>query len=158
VKSSRMQLRTLPALICFLSACLAPVPTSVVAADQVPPPSAIASPPPGEGVFCMYAFLVVAQQVGRRCFAGQDSDLQAQLDASVSAFDEYVRRNSDATPADIAKFKADQGHEGAPSAVLCHGDALRLYEMFRSKGATFVRSWSESMVARPGRPTWGDCV
>jgi hypothetical protein len=117
-----------------------------------------AAPRPGEGVLCGWAFVVAAQTVGKRCFAGQDAALQAELDASVAALDRYVLANSRMTPADVARFKAEQGLGAAPDKQICQGDPAALYQALRSRGAAAIRSQTEALTARAGEPTWAACT
>ena len=108
---------------------------------------------------CGWVFLIAVREVGRRCFAGQDVEVQAQLDKSVAALDRYVMRNSKMSAADVARFHVQEGKEGAPEAQLCHGDLLPLYRQYRSMGAREIRAITDAMVSRPGPPTYGDtCV
>ena len=128
-------------------------------APATPAPEAeVAAAPAGEGVLCGWAFLILTREVGKQCFAGQDAEFQAQLNDSVQRIDDYVAKNGNATPAEIADFKREQGHEGGPASFLCRGDALQLYAAYRSRGASAVKYLTDAMVSRPGKPTWGTCT
>ncbi len=127
-------------------------------AEQKTPDAEILSEPRGQGVFCGWAFMVLAREVGKQCFAGQDPEFQAQLNESVSRIDQYVIKNGQLTAADVAAFKKEQGEEGAPASVLCHGDPVVLYKLFRSKGVGAIKSLTEALVSRPGKPSWGTCT
>lgn len=113
---------------------------------------------PATGVLCMWALVTAVAEVGRRCRAGEDPAFQAELDLSVERVDEFVRRNSDSTPEQVAAFKREQGLVGAPAAQLCTGDPLQLYEAFASAGPDALRSSVDDLLARPGPPTWGTCL
>lgn len=136
-----------------MSGSAGPAPTAPQSPD-----AEIRAQPPGEGVLCGWAFLVAAREVGRRCFAGQDAEFQAALQDSVSRLDAYAARNGPLTPSQIADFHKRMGKEGAATAEVCQGDLAKLYGLYRSVGGAAVRSMTDAFVARPGRPTWGDCT
>lgn len=113
---------------------------------------------PGEGVLCLWAMTSVAAEVGRQCRAGANPAVQHELDDAVARFEAYVRRNSEATDAEIGEFRRRQGLGGADNSRLCHGDPLRAYDEMAAAGAERVRREVDRMLARPGRPAWGDCL
>jgi hypothetical protein len=149
-----MRQRSLAILSIFALTCAAaPTPAAT------PSPNAeIRSQPLGEGVLCGWAFMVAVREVGRQCFAGQDAQLGAVLQDSVSRLDAYAARNGPFAPAEIADFHKKMGKEGAPTSELCQGDLRKLYEGYRSAGDAAIRSMTDAMVSRPGRPTWGTCT
>ena len=117
---------------------------------------------PGVGVLCMWALTTAAAEVGRRCHSGQNPEFQAELDRAVTLFDEYVRRNSSMAPEEFTAFKQRQGLAGAPESRLCTGDPLGGYETMAQnvaeRGIDEFRQLVDHLLARPGPPTWGDCV
>jgi len=113
--------------------------------------------PPGEGIGCALAVFSATAEVGKRCFSGQDQEFQASLAYSVSQLERFSIKNSHTTMADLETFEREQGHVGAPAALLCHGDGPSLYEHFRTLGAIRLRSMIDKMVSRPGKPTFGSC-
>lgn len=123
-----------------------------------------AAPPPakdpraGEGVLCMMVFVDAAAEVGRVCHAGENPVFQAELDGAVGRFDTYVLKNSAITPEQLTQFKREQAHIGAPKEVLCKGDMASIYSTFLSQGVEKLHSGIDQLLARPGKPTWGDCV
>ena len=163
-----MRFPTLAGLSLFVVVCAA-VPMSDSAAVEQPsqaagpvagitPEAEIQSEPPGEGVLCGWGFIVLAREVGKLCFAGQDAEFQARLNESVSRMDQYVIKNGKFTAADVARFKKEQGQEGAPASILCHGDPVEIYKGYRSRGAAAIKSLTDAMVSRPRKPTWGTCT
>jgi hypothetical protein len=127
------------------------------APPQDAPSQAARRLPPGEGIFCALAIYSVAREVGRQCFPGEDPEYQAELGRSVAKLDAFVLRNSKTTPAELAKFKTDQG-QGAPRELLCKGEAVGIYRAVENGGAERLRTSIDSAVARPGQPTWGTCL
>ena len=116
-------------------------------------------PPPGEGIVCAWALYSVAAQVAARCFPGENPALEAELRNSVTKLDAYVARNSkDATPANIEKFKQEQGGVGAPVERLCKGDAVMVYRAFERAGPDKLRLETDKATARDGPPSWGTCL
>jgi hypothetical protein len=114
--------------------------------------------PAGEGVLCLFALTQAAAEVGRQCHAGDNPAVQAELDDAVVRFEAYLLSNSNATPADVARFEREQGFAGAGQDRLCHGDPLRLYENFAAQGPQALRRQVDTLLARQGPPTWGDCL
>jgi len=115
-------------------------------------------PAPGEGVLCLWALTSVAAEVGRQCRPGANPSVQSELEDAVRRFETYVRRNSDTTDEEIAEFGRRQGLSGAGDARLCQGDPLRAYEDIAAAGDERLRREVDRMLARPGRPAWGDCL
>lgn len=97
-------------------------------------------------------------EVGRRCMGGRNMFLQAELERSLERLEDFTLRNSDTTPQELARFRRQQGSAGEPEAALCEGDALRMYERFEREGPDDLRELTDRHVARPGAPTWGDCL
>lgn len=118
------------------------------------------TPAPGEGVICAWAIYTVALEVGTRCHPGEDADVQAELQHSVSMVDAYVTANTNphATQQQLDEFKRSQGHVGEPLASLCHGDPEQLYRSIVQQGAPAIRESVSGLVSRPGEPTWGTCL
>ncbi len=114
---------------------------------------------PGQGMLCMWALISGAAEAGDRCFTGKDQAFQAQLHDLVAKMDAYAAKNGPATPDQIAGFHQDQGLRGTPTTALCQGEAPKFYTHLRDAiGPVKVRTMVESMIARPGKPTWDTCV
>lgn len=100
--------------------------TIVLLASSAGPMRAIAQddvrkPPPGEGVLCSWAILAAIAEIGRKCHAGENPALQAEMDVAIARIDAYVLEHSDPayTQADVEKFKRFQGHKDTPAASMC---------------------------------------
>jgi hypothetical protein len=122
--------------------------------------TAAADPPlktPGEGVMCALGIYTYLEQVGAQCFPGQDPALQTELHRSVAELDRFVLANG-WTPADLTRFKAEQARVGQPKEKVCLAEWLPLYGASRRSGTEKLRASVLGLVARPGRPTWGDCL
>ena len=61
-------------------------------------PTAAREPPPGEGLVCVWALVVSAAEVGRRCFPGENPEFQAELERSEAKLDAFVRANAGSRP------------------------------------------------------------
>jgi hypothetical protein len=116
-----------------------------------------AEPPPGEGVMCALAIYGVVEQVGRRCFPGQDASMQAEIGRSVTKLDRYVLANG-WTAKDLARFKRDQTWVDEPTDKLCKGDPADLYRAMTATDPAELRAGVDAQVSRPGKPSWGDCL
>jgi hypothetical protein len=114
--------------------------------------------PPGEGVICAMGLYNIIAEVGRRCMPGQDPAFQAELNRAITQIDDYVLRNSTLTPADLNRFKREQALLGAPEARLCRNDLIAQYRHAASMGGDRLREETRLLLARPGPPTWGDCL
>ena len=119
----------------------------------------VRTPRPGEGVFCAWAIYTVVTEVGRRCHPGENAEVQAELERSVSRIDAYVVANTNppVTPQQIEEFKRQQGHLGEPQESLCRGDPDQLYRSITEQGASAIRESVDGLVSQPGEPTWGTC-
>jgi len=115
-------------------------------------------PAPGEGLFCSAMFLIVAAEVGRRCFPEKNAIVHAELERSIGLIDAYVLRNSSATKGQLAAFRSRQDGMGESNEQLCQGDRLMLYNKIVSVGADTIRAQTATLIARPGKPTWGHCL
>jgi hypothetical protein len=146
--------RWVEALATVSLACASPLLTS-----SAPPPSdPPRRPPAGEGVVCAWGVYTLAATVGEKCFPGQNPALQADLKAAVSALDAYVARNDPKmTPAAVAQFKREQAHVDAPPDLLCRGDALQMYRAVEKVDRAKWKGDLDRLLARDGKPTWGDC-
>jgi hypothetical protein len=154
-----MIVRSLPTIIALLFAStLTASEGGMIGGGNPPAKMDVEREQPGTGVLCMWALVNAAAEVGRRCRGGQNPTFQAELDHSVSRFDEFVQHNSDATPEQLAQFKNEQGMSGATEATLCRGDPVILYERMAAAGSETLRSEVDRVLARPGPPTWGDCL
>jgi hypothetical protein len=123
----------------------------------IPGQAMSASDAPGEGVLCYWAIAAAAQQVGSRCPGQAELPLQSALDESVAALEAYVAANG-MSPAEIVAFKHGQGMDGRLNAELCSGDTLQLYSEMSKGGPEAVRKATRDLTARPGKPSWGDCL
>lgn len=128
------------------------------AASTSPTPQATREAPAGEGVICAWAIYSLVEEVGRRCAPERYPEAQAELRRTVQRLDDYVRANSDLTPEQIAQFKSEQAHVGAPETELCRGDPLEMFEQISRVDPGEMRTGIDALVARPGTPTWGTCL
>lgn len=98
-------------------------------------------------------------EVGRRCFPGENPELQAELARATARIDEYVLRNSNATPADLQSFKRDQSQVGGDAEALCSDPEIAgMYRQMAASDLAQARADLDRLLARPGTPTWGDCL
>jgi hypothetical protein len=130
--------------------------TALSLIGATPPPT---EQPPGEGVLCAMVFVDVAAEVGRRCFPGQNPVFQARVESAEAKFDAYVLKNGPATPELLAKFKREQAGIGA-ATFDCKddGDLVQTYRHYLAADSGLLTTQVEKLLARPGKPTFGDCV
>jgi hypothetical protein len=107
-------------------------------------------------VLCLWGLTSAAAEIGRQCRVGQNPAFQAELERSVSRFDDYVLANG-MTAEQVAQFKRQQGLSGAPEARLCTGELISFYDHMAAGGPEGLRAAVDELVSRPGRPSWGDC-
>jgi len=115
---------------------------------------------PGEGVLCSEAMISVMAEVGNRCFPGQDAAAQAALRHYQEQLDQFILKDPDWSKAKLAAFKRQQAGVGAKAEAkqFCSGDATRMYQSFVHADQQEFRVSMDTLVARPGKPTWGDCL
>lgn len=118
------------------------------------------TPEPGEGVICAWALYSVAAEVGGRCYPDQNVEVNEELVRSVARIDAFVIANTDpqVTDQQVDEFKRLQGGVGAAEEFLCHGDAVQIYQSLAAQGASEIRQSIDTLVSRPGPPTWGTCL
>jgi hypothetical protein len=123
---------------------------AVSAADRIAPA--------GEGVICGLAIYHTMAEVGRQCMVGKYPEFQGELLRATAQFDAFVLQNSAISVADLDKFKRDQARVGSPRAAVCQEDLMGIYETMAKRGAEALRVETSTALARPGTPTWGDCL
>ena len=115
-------------------------------------------PAPGEGVICHMGIYNMLAEYGRRCSPPPKPEFQAELERSIVRIDEYVLANSKISRDQIAAFKLKQSRVGAPDASICRADFGEMYQSASKASATELRDSVDKLLARPGEPTWGDCL
>ena len=114
---------------------------------------------PGEGVLCAMMMYNALHEVGRRCFPGEHPRFQAELQRRVEALDDYTLKNSKVmTSADLLRFKERHALVSRPTAELCKGEVPRLYKSAAAKDRKGYSEEFDSLVARPGEPSFGHCL
>jgi len=99
------------------------------------------------------------QRSGGAAFQTANPEFQVELRSAVGRLDAYVLANGkDMSSAKIDEFKSRQGGVGVPLQRLCSGDGVELYNAFEKRGARELRKMIDSVVERPGPPTWGTCL
>src|SRR3954470_18213705 len=63
---------------------------------------------PAMGTICAVALYSAVQEVGKRCFPGEDSEFQAEVGRAVARLDAFVLANSDMGPAGLERLKREQ--------------------------------------------------
>ncbi|UIP05668.1 hypothetical protein LY632_08065 [Erythrobacter sp. SDW2] len=106
----------------------------------------------------MGGFIYFAEEQGRLCHAGLDPDYQLRLKGYVERIDAYIIRNTDGTGDWLTAFKDDENiQKGRPD--LCDaGDDYDFYGAFREVEPAELDNDMDEMLARDGKPTFGDCV
>jgi hypothetical protein len=113
---------------------------------------------PAMGTICAVALYTAVQEVGKRCFPGEDAEFQAEVDRAVARLDAFVLANSDMGEAGLERLKREQSLVGAPEAELCTGDPVGIYRAFAAQGKESLRAEAEMLTARPRPAVWGDCL
>ena len=85
------------------------------------------------GALCFLAIMVVIQEQGHRCHAGEDPEFQAEVADNVDRVATYVMSHSNMTPAGLEAFKDQQGGRDQPTAQLC--EAADFYGPARDRRA-----------------------
>lgn len=118
-------------------------------------------PPPGEGTICAWAILSFVSETAGRCRPNADPEAKAALRRAVTRLDDYMRANAQLTEEQIAAFKADQAHTGAPAEEICSfddTDTAGMVDGFLAMSPTEMDRWSTEITAQPGTPSWGTCL
>lgn len=118
----------------------------------------------GKGaVLCMWSLYVAAQELGRRCFAGQDPDFQAELARSIARTEDFIVKNS-SSPTTLADLQARKASEAAGAAddlrpeKLCKSEWPQLYTNFKSAGAAGLRAGTDELLSVPREPVINPCI
>jgi len=109
-------------------------------------------------MICALGIYNAVAEVGKRCFPAQDADFKAKLTQSLAKLDTYVLQNSQFTAADLPRFKQEQSGVGRAKDLVCTDDMMGMYRAAVSAGAEKLTKHVDALVARPGKPTWGDCL
>lgn len=115
----------------------------------------------GVGVLCMGTFVYIADLQGKACYPGQDSEYQTWLDSNAQKFDAYLIRNFPDGETTLNKFKESQGAFSADNKRLCDLEDAPdsdIYMHIRDLDHDEIGNTIDAMLAKDGKPTWGDCV
>lgn len=107
---------------------------------------------------CIWGITAAIVEVGKYCPVSADPAFQAALVESVAVMDRYVAVNGGLDEAGITAFKRHHAGMGADPAFLCTPDMMRMWEDSRARGAAALHKEVAKAVARPGKPTFGDCL
>lgn len=130
--------------------------SGLVLIGAAPPPVQY---PPGVGVLRMMAFVDVTAEAGRRCFPDQNPAFQARIERAEAQFDAYFLKNTPATPEQLAKFKREQASVGDPTFdCRADGDSVPIYKHLQTVDQQQLTSGIDELLARPGKPSFGDCT
>ena len=97
-------------------------------------------------------------EIGRRCYPGEDAAVQAALGAAVERLDAHVVARGAMTLEENVAFGRQMSSRDEPTAQLCSGDGLSMYQHFRSYGAEAIAAETDRLIARPEMPEWGSCL
>lgn len=114
---------------------------------------------PAVGTVCLWAIYNVIDQVGKRCHKGEDAALQAFVAQGAARLDQVLRDKGGMTEEQLARFKREQTGTDVPDAEFCKPNgADGFYKPAREQKLEAMRRDLDKVLARPGKPTWGDCL
>ncbi|MCR5876255.1 hypothetical protein LRS10_20155 [Phenylobacterium sp. J426] len=112
-------------------------------------------------VLCAWRLYVTVQEVGARCFPGQDAAFQRELATSIGRIEGFIRKNQWGRPAaqellsqktygvaDIERMGRDE---------LCRSDAVELYRDMKGSPGDLRRA-TQDMLSTPRKPVTNPCV
>lgn len=114
--------------------------------------------PPGQGVLCLGTFIYFVENSGTQCRAGEDAEFQARIAKHARRFDDYITRNSGGDAGVLKRFKDGQGLNGRDRKYVCDGDVAEIYDNFKDQKPQELDKAVDELLARDGRPSFGDCV
>jgi hypothetical protein len=119
-----------------------------------------AAPPeaPGTGVLCLGTFIYFAEKTGAQCRAGEDPEFQARIEGYVLRFDGYIIRNTGGDSAILTKFKENQHVTSKDRGYICDGGVAQSYDQLKVMSADKLDAAVDTLLARDGPPSFGDCV
>lgn len=129
-------------------------------ADQSGPPR-IDDPldvPPSTSTICMYMFLAVASETGRRCAGSTDPIYHAALESEIERLGEHIRRTTGAPREALANLRRRQSGHDAPDDHVCSGFPLEVWQNFSGAGADRTRQMVDGLIARQRPVDEGDCL
>lgn len=132
-----------------LARAVATIAASLVLTGETAP-----APAAGEGVLCGLAIYSAVAEVGRQCFAERNLDFQSHVRHNIARIEAFVRANSAMTQADLEQFE----HRQAPRDNACAADLTKFYQAFAKAGSAAIDQDVDRLIARPGPPTWGQCL
>lgn len=115
----------------------------------------------GKGaVLCSWGILEAIRAAGRECFKGQDAEFQAELDDSLSRIDQFIIRNSSrpVTQAGLDIRRAQALKQLHSIGNICTGDAAKMYEGLRARGASQLHASTTELLSIPREPVINPCL
>lgn len=114
---------------------------------------------PTVGTVCLWAIYNTLDQVGKRCHPGEDAALQAFVAEGAGRLDRVLIARGGMTQAQLDKFRRQQTGADLPDAEFCKAEGPGgFYGPARSQDLDGMRRDLEKVLARPGKPVWGDCL
>lgn len=114
---------------------------------------------PGVGTVCLWAMYNVIDQVGKRCHPGEEAVFQTFIADGAKRLDRVMIEKGGMSEADLGAFKRQQTGTDMPDREFCKPDGpAGFYKAVRGKELDDMRRDLETVLARRGKPGWGDCV
>lgn len=111
------------------------------------------------GVLCWAGILESISDTGKRCVAKEDPQFRSALNSSIARLDAHLTTTGGWSPAQLSRFKAQMGGQGAPDAEVCgNSDASQMYQGLQKSGTAPLEQQTSAVLANPGPPKWGDCL
>lgn len=110
---------------------------------------------------CMAALLNVAVEIGKACYPEDNPVGQVRLQMQLKRLDDYMLLDPNWSPENLAKFKREQGGVGLQDRDSCDRlgkDTKGLYNGFVDLDSEELIESVDELTAKPGKPTWGDCL
>ncbi len=127
--------------------------------------ASVAAQPPSEalvadttGTICAVAIFHAMDEIGRRCFPGEDPAVQAALGAAAGRLDAHVVAKGAMSREENVAFGRQMSSRDEPTAQLCSGDGPSMYRQVRSYGAEAIAAETDRLIARSEMPEWGSCL
>ncbi len=109
-------------------------------------------------VLCVWTLLLATQLVGQRCHPGEDPELQAELDKSISRVDAFIMANDHtATKERVDAFKQSFKDQSASVSICANPGAEAMYDDAKKAGPGKIHSDTDDLVAIPRAPTKEGC-
>lgn len=113
----------------------------------------------GKGaVLCIWGIYEALRAVGQECHKNQDGSFQKELNRSLDQIDRFIIKNGHTKRANLETRRVKGLEELHASGDICLGDARKMYDQIRSRGAAALHASTVDLLSIPREPVMAPCL